>query len=187
MSFWAVESNTQEENLGTFEMGGGSIEPIPAKTQVLAYIDEAKWDTYNNDTYISLRWNIVKPVEYKNRKIFQKLKVNETDSKKRDKAKKMLMAIDHNAKGGLMASGKEPDNLMLTSKLCNKMMVIMLQIWEIEDSKTGDMKRGNWVSAVSPKNAADADRAVEVVRETKSRTIQEEADDAFGADDSLGF
>ena len=187
MSFWTVENNTAEENLGQFEMGGGEIIPIPNKTQVLAFIDEIKWDDYEGDVYISARWNIIKPVEYKNRKIFQKIRVNSDDTKKKEKAIKMLMAIDYNAKGGLAASGKEPTTDVMQSKLTNKPMVIMLQIWAIEDKQTGEMKKGNWVSAVSPKGDGVPDKVIPVERETKKRTDQEEADDAFGADDGLGF
>ncbi len=179
MSFWTIEENTEAENLGQFEMGGGEIAPIPNKTQALAFIDEVKWDEYEGDSYISARWNIIKPEEYKNRKIFQKIRVNDNDAKKSDKAKRMLMAIDHNAKGGLMASGKEPTTEMMQSKLTNKPMVIMLQIWAIEDKNTGEMKRGNWVSAVSPKGDGVPDKVVKVERETKQMTDEEAGELAF--------
>ena len=147
-AFW-IQPTAEEELLGKFEMGGGEIEPIPAKTQVLAAIDEIKWDSYNGEEYISARWNIFKPDVYKNRKIFQKIKVYDENEKKAEKAKRMLMAIDHNAKGGLAASGKVPDDKML-QKLTNKFMVIMLQVWEMEN-ESGETRRGNWVSAVSPR------------------------------------
>lgn len=179
MSFWAIEKNTAEENLGMFEMGGGEIEPIPAKTQLLAFIDEIKWDEYDGESYISARWSVIKPEEYKNRKIFQKLKVNQEDSKKREKAVRMLMAIDHNAKGGLLAKGKEPNSSELQKALCNKPMVVMVQIWSIEDKNTGETKKGNWISAVAPKTAGTPDRAVEVVRETKEMSDDEAAKLAF--------
>lgn len=179
MSFWTIENNTEEENLGQFAMGGGDLDPIPNKTQVLAFIDEIKWDEYEGDSYISARWNIIKPEEYKNRKIFQKIRVNDNDAKKSDKAKRMLMAIDFNAKGGLAASGKEPTTEMMQSKLTNKPMVIMLQIWAIEDKQTGEMKKGNWVSAVSPKGDGVPDKVVKVERETKKMTDAEAAELAF--------
>lgn len=163
-SFWAIEEDVNAELLGQFEMGG-SIEPIPSDTQLLAFIDEAKWDSYEGNDYISLRWNVIKPEEYKNRKIFQKLKVNEADAKKADKAKRMLMAIDHNSKAGLMATGKEPTTEMMQSKLTNRPMVIKVMVWKIDD------KQGNWIAAVAPKSDGVPDKVVKVVVENNPEDI----------------
>lgn len=164
-NFWLVG----EEVSGTMEMRGGDIVPIPSKTQCLAAIDESKWDIYNDEEYISLRWNVLAPSEYKNRKIFQKIKVQEADEKKRQKAIKMLAAIDFNAKGGLMSIGKTPTNESMQKALMNKPMVIMLQIWAIEDKETGETKRGNWVSAVSPRNANQPEKVIPVAHEYVSK------------------
>ena len=175
-NFWAVE----EEITGTMEMGGGNIEPIPARTQCLAAIDEIKWDTYENEEYISARWNILQPVEFKNRKIFQKIKVNELDAKKKTKAIKMLAAIDFNAKGGLMASGQAPTDANMQKGLMNKIMIIMVQVWDMENPQTGEMKKGNWVSAVSPRSATTPERVVPVVREhiSEPASVNESYDEA---------
>ena len=147
MSFW----NTTEETNGSFESGGGDIEPIPANTTVLAAPDEAKWDDYNGDFHIAVRWVVLQPKEYANRKIFQKIRVEDQDQKKADKAKRMLAAIDHNAGGKLAASGEKPTDESLTRNLVNKPMMLKLQMWEIE-SDDGTKKRGNWVSAVAPRS-----------------------------------
>lgn len=153
MSFWNLSDNSDATTTGgQFETGGGDIEPIPAGTSVLAAIDEAKVDDYQGDSYISLRWTVLQPADYANRKIFQKVRVWDGDSKKSDKAKRMLAAIDTNAGGKLMAAGVEPTDESLTVSLVNKPMVLKLQVWEIE-TDDGSMKRGNWVSAVSPRNA----------------------------------
>jgi hypothetical protein len=157
-NFWLVD----EQVTGQMEMGGGDIEPIPSKTQCVAAIDEIKWDNYNDEEYISARWNILQPAEFKNRKIFQKIKVKDVDDKKRQKAVKMLAAIDFNAKGGLMSSGKVPTDTLLQKSLMNKIMVIMVQVWAIKDEATGETKKGNWVSAVSPKSAGTPVNAVRV-------------------------
>lgn len=157
MSFWDIPSDEMPTD-GNFETGGGDIEPIPAKTKVLAAPDEAKWDEYQGDRYISLRWAVMQPAEYKNRKIFQKIRVMDSDPKKAQKAKRMLAAIDHNAGGKLVASGQEPDDRLLTTCLVNKPMVLSLQVWELE-TDDGSMKRGNWVSAVGPRNGAPAKAA----------------------------
>jgi len=157
MSFWNLGDTPVD---GKFETGGGDMEPIPAKTQVLAAPDEAKWDEYQGDRYISLRWSVMAPAEYKNRKIFQKIRVEDSDPKKAEKAKRMLAAIDANAGGKLVKSGKEPDDKALTMSLVNKPMVLMLQVWEIDKEQDGtpipkeDRKKGNWVSAVSPRKGS---------------------------------
>lgn len=148
-NFWQTEEPIQ--TTGTFETGGGDIDPIPAKTQVLAAPQEAKWDEYQGDDYISITWSVLKPEAYKNRKIFQKLRVRDSDPKKRDKAIRMLAAIDANAKGGMFASGEEPTDAGMQRALINKPMVLMLQVWEMETDN--GLKKGNWISAVSPKSA----------------------------------
>ena len=148
MSFWNLSDNTSASETGkSFEMGGGDMEPIPANTSVLAAPDEAKLDNYEGDEYISLRWTILAPKEYANRKVFQKIRVFDPDTKKSDKAKRMLAAIDSNAGGQLIASGQEPTDALLTKCLVNKPMLLKLQVWEMND------KKGNWVAAVSPRAA----------------------------------
>jgi hypothetical protein len=156
--FWLIEEDVNEELLGQFTMNG-SMEPIPNNTKLLAFIDEAKWDAFDGFEYISLRWNVIKPEEFKNRKIFQKLKVKEADPKKADKAKRMLMAIDHNSKAGLMATGQEPTTELMQNKLTNRPMVINVQVWEMND------KKGNWIVAVAPKNSGVPDKVIKVVVE----------------------
>ena len=152
--FWNFEQSTT----GEFEMGGGDIAPIPAETSCLAAIDEAKWDEKDSARYISLRWNVLQPAEYKNRKVFQKLWVADADpmakdaEKKRDKAKRMLAAIDQNAGGKLRAAGVEPTETSLGIALINKPMVIKVMQWKIESN--GETKTGNWIGAVSAKKGA---------------------------------
>src|SRR5690606_7741125 len=136
-----------------FESGGGDIEPIPANTTVLAAPDEAKWDEYDGDYYISVRWVVLQPKEFANRKVFQKIRVEDADPKKADKAKRMLAAIDHNAGGKLAESSEKPTDGALTRNPVNKPMMLKLQGWEI-DADDGTKTRGNWVSAVAPRTGA---------------------------------
>ena len=145
MSFWTTEALA---STGTIETGGGSIEPIPAKTQVKAAIDEAKWDSYDGEEYISLRWTVLAPADYKNRKIFQKIKVN--DPAKSEKAKKMLGAIAVNAGGGLLKTAGEPSDSDLQKHLLNKPMALLLQVWKIKPEDGSEEMTGNWISSVSP-------------------------------------
>lgn len=143
MSFFTLSNNESISQTKEFDMGGGNFEPIPDNTQLKVIIEDAKWDTYNDETYISLKWTVIDG-EFSNRKIFQKLKVNEQDAKKADKAKTMLAAIDMNAGGQLMAAGVMPNDMSLSLNLCNKPMAIVVATWEIND------KKGNWVKGVSP-------------------------------------
>jgi hypothetical protein len=167
MSFWNLSDTTEKlPQGGEFNAGGGDIEPIPADTQVKAAPDEAKWDTnQEGDSYISLRWSVLAPEQYKNRKVFQKLWVLSNDpnakdpAKKGDKAKRMLAAIAHNAGGGLLKVEGKPTDQDLQKNLLMKPMALTLQVWEMGDGK------GNWVQQVSPlatkKKEAPAPAAVD--------------------------
>lgn len=154
MSFFTLSDNTTPENTGAFESGGGDFEPIPKGTEVLAAVDEAKWDNSERlGDFISLRWSVLAPKEYLNRKVFQKVQVMNSDASKADKAKRMLMAIDANAGGKLMASGQAPTAQSLAIALVNKPMMLKLEIWEMKKDN-GEEMSGNWVSAVSPRNSS---------------------------------
>lgn len=162
MSFWDLSDNSSAANTGTdYEVPGGSLDPIPAGSSVLAVIDEAKWDKRTTgEEYISLRWSVVSPDEYKNRKVFHKLWVTDLDPNakdeakgiaKRDKARRMLAAIDANAGGKLTAQDGKPSDDSMALHLCNKPMIITLMEWSMRGNDGSDMS-GNWVSAVAPKS-----------------------------------
>lgn len=134
--------NTQQS---TFELGG-SLDLIPKNTRVVATVEEAKNDSYNDESYINLKWRVNLPKEFANRVIFQKLKVYTAD--KQQKAREMLAAIATNAGGRLfqvMQAGNEqmPSDASLQT-LCNSPMVLLLDVWELEG------KSGNWVRSVAP-------------------------------------
>ena len=163
--FWGLSDGDTVKASSEFDAGGGSMEPIPDGTQVLAMIDEAKWDSKDECEYISLRWTTLKPDQYKNRKFFQKLWVmgnnpNQQDTEKRkkqgDKAKQMLAAIDTNAGGKLLANEGKPQDSDLQSGLIGKPMVVKLGVWEMTGS-TGDTMSGNWVQAVAAKDSASVE------------------------------
>lgn len=173
MSFWALNDTTEKlDTSGSFESGGGDMEPIPAKTQVKAAIDEAKMDDYDGEEYISLRWTILAPEQYKNRKIFQKVRVFDGDSKKQDKAKKMLAAIAANAGGGLLKENNPCNDIALQKHLLMKPMALLLQVWSME--KDGETKKGNWVSAVSP-------------LKSQKKAPEPEPEPELSDDDDVGF
>jgi hypothetical protein len=163
--FWKLSDGADVEATDNFDAGGGRIEVIPEGTQLLAAIDEAKWDrTQDGDKFISLRWTVLQPEDLANRKVFQKLWVDDYEpatlkkgedkaKAKKDKAKRMLMAIDSNAGGKLAAKGVMPSDIDLTSSLTMKPMVIKVMVWSQKDRMTGEMIEGNWVGAVAPKTA----------------------------------
>ena len=132
-----------------FELGGGSLQPIPDGTRVLAICEEAKNETYDFKTYIKLKWRISQPEQHANRVIFQKLQVY--DDAKSAAHRKMLAAIATNAGGKLFssmeASGEDSPGDQSLQHLCNRPMVLLLGVWELEDKS----KSGNWVKAVSPR------------------------------------
>lgn len=152
MSFFTTSTgeNAAANATGSFEMGGGDFAPIPKDTRVLAICEEAKISEHQGERYVNMKWDIAQPAQFKGRKIFQKIKCWETDTTKRDKAIRMLAAIDANAGGKLAASGQEPTDMLLQTSLTAKPMVLKLGVWELEDKS----KSGNWVQSVSKHNPA---------------------------------
>lgn len=159
MSFWELSDGEDLRKSDEKEFSvGGPIELIPAQTSLLACIDEAKWTTNaDQKRYIELRWTSLAPESLKNRKVYQKLWVDDLDDsskdpvKKRDKAKRMLRAIDSNAGSKLSATDGFPSDEVLTMCLTNKPMVIRVDIWE--SARDGQLARGNYVQAVAPKGS----------------------------------
>jgi len=146
MSFFEKQDT---KGAGIFELGGGSLQPIPDGTRVLAICEEAKNETYDFKTYIKLKWRISQPEQHANRVIFQKLQVY--DDAKSAAHRKMLAAIATNAGGKLFSAmesaGEDSPGDQSLQHLCNRPMVLLLGVWELEDKS----KSGNWVKAVSPR------------------------------------
>jgi len=141
-NFW---DDVEKSVTGKFESGGGSFALIPDNTNLIAAINTAEWKEFQGDEYINIRWDVLAPYEYKNRVLFQKIKVYDTDEKKANKAKRMLSAIDTNAGGKLAMLKEAPTDSQLLKALQNKVMVIKVFTWDMGE------KSGNWVGAVSPK------------------------------------
>lgn len=158
MGFWDTSSGENAAQTGGEYEVASSMEPIPEGSSVLAMVDEAKWDrTESGYEFVSLRWSVLAPDQFKNRKVFHKLWVTDQDPNakdqakaiaKTDKARKMLAAIDANAGGKLTAKDARPSTDDLTMALCDKPMVITLGVWESNTGGSG----GNWVQAVAPKS-----------------------------------
>lgn len=167
-NFWSLSDGSNTEATETFDSGGGNLEPIPNNTGCLAAIEEAKWDSYEGDEYISLKWRVAQPQAYANRVIFQKIRVFDSDSNKADKAKRMLAAIDTNAGGKLMKVQGKPSDTDLMSALMGKMMGIKVMVWEMND------KSGNWISAVAPSKKPAQQAAPTKAASAKAATATED-------------
>lgn len=174
MSFFQLSTGETAKSTGVMEMSG-NMEPIPNNTNVLASIIEAKIETYNEESSIKLSWTVLAPNEYKNRRIFQKVRVYDADPSKRDKHIQMLASIDANCGGKLVASGREPTDQLLTQCLLNHPMVLKLGVWEMDD------KKGNWVQAVSPRKQTGA------AQQQPPAQPQQQAAPNLDMDDSIPF
>ena len=117
MSFWDLsDGGAANENVDTNYKETG-FKMIPDKSNVLATVSDAKWDTAYQSTekYIQIVWEVEKPSEFSGVKVLQKLWVTDFDPnaktkedaiKKRDTARTKLARIDAFGKSRLMNSGK---------------------------------------------------------------------------------
>ena len=160
MSFWSTSTGENlaaqtNEQAQSYAPESGNLDPIPGKSKVRAFIKDAKWDEYQDANFIKIRWDVLKPEEYANRVVFQKLWVRDDDpnakdpAKKRDNALKMLRKIDALCGGKLGAAGVEPTDDSLLLALGDKQMVIAVEVWEMKD-QNGNPISGNWVRDVLP-------------------------------------
>lgn len=140
-NFWQLSDGSQFDNSGDFE-AGNTLAPIPDGSTLYAAIKEAKWESYEGEEFIKVQWQILKPQEYNNRVVFQKIRVNEKDKTKRDKALRMLNAIDINS-GSKLPRDREPADVDLAQCWTRKMMTIKVKVWEQNGNS------GNWIVAVS--------------------------------------
>lgn len=122
-----------------------TIEPIPEGTQVIALATEAGWEEYQGENFIKVTWEVVQG-EHKGRKVFHKLKLEEPDSSKREKAIRMFAAIDSNFGGHIVKLDMKPTTEDMGIYWLNKPIALKLGVWDI------DGKTGNWVQAVAPVN-----------------------------------
>lgn len=183
MSFFDLSDGTKAESTSSFELAGGNLEPIPNDTTCISAIEEAKWDSYNDDRYISLKWRVMQPDAYANRVVFHKVKVfgmadDKDPSATADKAKRMLAAIDANAGGKLMQVTGEPSDMDLMGALVGKMMATKMMVWEFKKPDTGEEMSGNWIAAVAPAKGAEV---------SAPKTEAAPVDSAIDEDDDIPF
>lgn len=164
MSFWNLsDGESAVTDAKEYDAGGGDFAPLPKGTSVLAVVDDASWKSvYERDEkFVNVKWQVLKPEGYAGRILFQKMFVTDPDPNtpadkmpaKRDKHKRMLMAIDANSKGKLAKLTAAPTDGELSVALINAQAVLTLGVWDKDDGAGGKVPGGNWVQAVKPKTA----------------------------------
>lgn len=194
MSFWDLsDGETAITNEKEYESAGGNFEPIPEGARVIALISSAAWmrDRDGSNERLVVKWSVVEPAEYRNRKIDQKLWVTDDDpnaksaeaaAKKRDNAKRNLAAIDANSGGKLAKSARKPTDDDLALAMTNKEMAITLRIWEMTGAD-GQTNSGNWVCAIGPKSlGVKAGDAAPKAKPSPKPAPRPTASGGFGAD-----
>ena len=151
MSFWNLSDGKTVEAQKDFD-ANPALEPMPDGTCAISALDSIKWEIKEfegvSDELIEARW-VVLDGEFKGRKVYHKIRILDGDTKKADKAKKMLAAIDANAGGELFANvTSRPTDEQLAMYLLGKPMITRYSVWSMAE------KTGNWVSAVAPSNGA---------------------------------
>jgi len=157
MGFWDTSDGENAVSDKTEYEVGGNVDPIPDDSTVLAFISEAKWRDLEDtgERYLELKWTIEQPEEYARRNVFHKLWVLDLDPKakdetkalaKRDKARRMLAAIDANCGGKLGRKDGIPTEDDMVIAFSGKTMTIKVKVWEMNGGS------GNWVAAVGPKS-----------------------------------
>lgn len=152
---------------------GGFQKLIPDGTQLQCNIAGAVWApaTQNASDHIVITLHVVEPGTYRNFTVDHKIHVLDASDKKRDKALDMLMTYDTLCKGELAkadAAGKNllGDNGLLARALNGGTLIATFAEWEMENNKTGEMMRGNWVRAICAKPGAKEEaKAAEVKAE----------------------
>lgn len=198
---WGLSTGENAADTGTeYEVpGGGNMEPLPEGSKVLAMVEDAEWkEDADHNEYLNLKWSVVRPDEARNRKIFQKLWIKDFDprerdeakaEKKRDRARRLFAAIDANAGGKLAKKGGIPDADTIMVALANKLMVLRLGLWEMEDRQNpGQVMSGNWIQAVGPKTGEiGLTEAKPRAQSARAGSSQKAANAAYDDDSEIPF
>lgn len=196
MSFWNLSDNSDAAQTGSSYESPTGGQPIPNDSSVLAEIDEAGWDEKDGNSFVKLRWNVVAPEELAGRKVFHKLWVADLDPSvrdekkqlaKRDKALKMLAAIDANAGGKLARKTTMPtDTDLAVCLMGNKRMVIKVMVYDMKNAD-GSSNVGNWIAAVNPKDHPTKVGTEEPPKRQQSSNSSGGGRSRYDDDDSVPF
>ena len=134
-SFWG-NSTGEKAELQT------KIPPIPDRTIVPVILEEAKNDVYNGESFIKLTVVVIDG-EYRNRKLFPKLKIYDDNSEKAETHRNALMWL-LKATDTPVPEGAPEDKDLMQMCMKNKPFKCRVKVWDM------DGKTGNWVSSYYP-------------------------------------
>jgi len=204
MSFWDLDDGTSAvTNDKEYSAGGGDFDVIPKGSSVLVSIEDASWkEGYQvSETFVNLKVRVAKPEAYANRILFFKLWIDDLDPgvktngvfdrakavTKRDKHKKMLMAIDANAKGKLAKLSGRPTDDQLAIALTATQFVATLGVWDKTDDEGKKTPGGNWLMASKPKTAEISEPAPKSTGNGGNSTTRQRSSFADDLDDDVPF
>lgn len=192
-SFWDLSDGTSAVTNEKEFTASNDFDVIPKGTNVLVMVEDAAWkEGYQvSEQFVNLKVRVLKPSAYENRVLYFKLWIGDLDPSvkdqakqltKRDKHKKMVMAIDANGKGRIAKLTAKPTNEQLALALVGTQFVAALGVWDKDDGFGGKTPGGNWLMAARPKTA----EITEVAAKSKPQTSGK---DPFGAgiDDDIPF
>ena len=119
-----------------------SMPLIDDNTIVTSMIEEAKWDDYNDERYLSLKWKVLDG-SFKNNVAFQKIKPYNPKENTADAAKETIYRLFLLC--GATPPDNEPTEMELMKALCNKPLAPRYRVWDF------DGKKGNWVDQIHKK------------------------------------
>jgi len=194
MSFWTLDDGSSAvSDDKEFSAGGGDFDVIPKGTNVLVMVEDAIWkEGYQiSEEFVNLKVRVMKPEGYANRVLFFKLWIDELDPgvktngafdrgkavTKRDKHKRMLMAIDANAKGKLAKLQERPTNDHLGVALVGAQFVATLGVWDKEEDGK-KVPGGNWLMASKPRSSEVSPGPVTKAQPKKPAFADDDLDDS---------
>lgn len=140
-NIWSLSTGESATENKDTSFDSNNFDPLPHNSFHNAVVADIKWDEYDDEEYINVTWQIADESEYKNRKVFHKIKVQAEKATTRDNAIKMLVTLNNIAEADLLSIAAPTDE-DLQRELMGAVAMIKVQVWKIDD------KSGNWVSAL---------------------------------------
>jgi len=141
MSFW----NTSSGEAATGEVQENNFEPLP-KGDYLSLLESAEIKEYEGERTINFKARAIES----NRVVFPKLRVFDSDDKKRDRAIQLLVKLANSV--GVPLPKGEPDDIWL-SKLCDKPLIIKYDVFTFTPPGKSEEITGNFIINFEAKGA----------------------------------
>jgi len=157
-------SNIEDKDLNPEkESIGGGLQPlIPTGLKlhcVVAGVTIKPEDNYNNECIV-VEHHVLEKGNYEGFLVNHKLHVHHDDIKKRDKARTTLLSYDANANGDIkkaIAVGKDVlSNVNFLARSLNGTEIESeINLWEMPDENTGEIRTGNNIKSIFPLSDRD--------------------------------